>query len=302
MTEHRFGSDDWTERKLASLGAYLVEWRKIFSANPKAQYFKTLYIDAFAGTGSRKNPKPNSINSQVPLFDGEDFTVELPDEYRRGSARIALELASPFDQYIFVEKNPVHASELKRMIADDFPNLVDRCFVWEADGCDVMREQCGGHRDWKKWRAVAFLDPYGMNVEAELMRLIGRTEAIDLWLLFPLGMGVNRLLTSKGLPNKSFADKLTRVFGNTDWENFYRPPATADLFPETPAALEKQTDLDAIGEHYRKRLQGWFAQVAPHSKVLTNSKGSPMYWLFFAAANPTGAPTAVRIADYLMVD
>lgn len=134
------------------------------------------------------------------------------------------------------------------------------------------------------------------------MRLIGRTEAIDLWLLFPLGMGVNRLLTSKGLPNKSFADKLTRVFGNTDWENFYRPPATADLFPETPAALEKQTDLDAIGEHYRKRLQGWFAQVAPHSKVLTNSKGSPMYWLFFAAANPTGAPTAVRIADYLMVD
>lgn len=305
MTEHRFGHDAWTERKLDALERYLVEWRKIFTTNSRAQYFKTLYVDAFAGTGSRKNPKPDEgdTSGQQSLFANDNLDIAVPDEYRRGSARIALELASPFDRYIFVEKNPVHAAELKRMIAEEFPALAERCQVWEGDGCEIMRELCTTHFDWKKWRAVAFLDPYGMNVEAELLWRIGNTKAIDLWLLFPLGMGVNRLLTSKGIPHKAFANKLTRVFGDTDWENdFYRPPATGDLFANAPAGAEKHADFDAIGEHYRKRLEGRFAGVAPRAKVLTNSRGNPLYWLFFASANPVGAPTAVKIANYLMED
>lgn len=303
MTEHCFGGDAWTERKLDALGRYLVAWRKIFISNPGARYFKTLYIDAFAGTGSRKNPKSTSAVDQYNLFDADDFDVELPDDYRRGSARIALDLASPFDQYIFVEKNTAHAAELRKMIADDFPALAERCLVWEADGCDVMRELCTTHKDWKRWRAVAFLDPYGMNVEADLLWRIGDTKAIDLWLLFPLGMGVNRLLKSGGLPPKPFADKLTRVFGDTDWKrDFYPPSPNGDLFPELPSGPKKQTDFEAIGEHYRRRLKEWFSDVAPHSKILRNSKGNPMFWLFFAAANPKGAPTAVKIADYLMTD
>lgn len=303
MTEHRFGHDAWTERKLDALGRYLVAWRTIFTANAKAQHFKTLYVDAFAGTGSRKNPKPDNADDQHKLFADDDLEVALPDEYRRGSARIALELASPFDRYIFVEKNPAHATELKRMIADDFPALAARCRVWEGDGCDIMRELCTTHYDWDKWRAVAFLDPYGMNVEADLLWRIGQTKAVDLWLLFPLGMGVNRLLTKRGIPRKAFANKLTRVFGDTDWEkDFYRPPATRDLFDDAPAGAEKHADFDAIGEHYRKRLEGRFAGVAPRAKVLTNSRGNPLYWLFFASANPGGAPTAVKIADYLMAD
>lgn len=302
MTVHRFGHDEWTERKLDALARYLEAWRTIFTGNPKAQYFKTLYIDAFAGTGSRKNPKQEPTENQAKLFD-IDEELHLPDEYRRGSARIALELESPFDQYIFVEKNRDHAAELKRMIAEDFPSLVERCHVWEEDGCQVMHELCTYQRDWNKWRAVAFLDPYGMNVESELLWRIGKTKAIDLWLLFPLGMGVNRLLKTNGVPHKAFADKLTRVFGDTDWENaFYRPPATLDMFPDDPARAIKQTDFTAIGEHYMERLRTHFAGVAPRTKVLFNSRGNPMYWLLFAAANPIGAPTAVKIADYLMAD
>ena len=303
MTVHRFGNDAWTELKLLALDRYLVAWRTIFTGNPKAQYFKTLYVDAFAGTGSRKNPRPASPENQHQLFADDDFDVEVPDEYRRGSARIALELASPFDRYIFVEKNPAHAAELRRMIADDFPALAERCRVWEADGCEIMRELCTTHMDWNRWRAVAFLDPYGMNVESDLLWRIGQTKAIDLWLLFPLGMGVNRLLTSGGLPPKQFEEKLTRVFGDTEWKtDFYPKSNNGDLFPELLAGPRKQTDFESIGEYYRKRLRSWFADVAPHSKVLRNSKGNPMFWLFFAAANPRGAPTAVKIADHLMAD
>jgi three-Cys-motif partner protein len=302
MTDHCFGHDKWTESKLNALGDYLVAWRTIFTANAKARHFKTLYIDAFAGTGSRKNPVPSVDPSQPRLFDDNEG-LALPDSYRSGSARIALQLESPFDEYIFVEKNPLHAAELKLMIAKDFPALESRCKVWEANGCDVMHELCTYLKDWKHWRAVAFLDPYGMDVESSLLWRIGQTKAIDLWLLFPLGMGVNRLLTAKGLPHKAFAEKLTRVFGDTDWEtDFYQTPQTLDLFLDAPAGAEKHTDFTAIGEHYMKRLRGWFADVAPSTKVLKNSKGNPMYLLFFAAANPIGAPTAIKIANYLMAD
>jgi three-Cys-motif partner protein len=56
-----------------------------------------------------------------------------------------------------------------------------------------IQELC--KKDWSSHRAVLFLDPYGMQVEWKTIEAIAATKAIDLWLLFPLGIGVNRLLT-----------------------------------------------------------------------------------------------------------
>lgn len=302
MTEHRFGGDAWTEGKLDALERYLKSYRTIFDVNEKAQYFKTLYVDAFAGSGSRYETRKLAPDHQANLFD-TDLPVDMGDEYRRGSARRALELPSKFDEYIFVDKNPNHVADLEDMIATDFPALESRCRVWKANGCDVMRELCTTHKDWKKWRAVAFLDPYGMNVEWDLLRWIAKTEAIDLWFLWPLGMGVNRLLKRDGKPNASFAAKLTRCFGSQDWETlFYRRPATADMFSDAPASDIKDTDWDIIGDFFLDRLRTIFAGVAPRTKVLTNSRGNPMYLLCFAAGNPRGAKPAIDIANYLMQD
>lgn len=301
MTEHRFGSDDWTESKLDALEKYLKAYRTIFDANEKARYFKTLYIDAFAGTGSRYEPRlPKKENQQSELFDDE-LPPDMGDEYRRGSVRRALDLESKFDRYIFVDKNSDHASELKALIDSDYQVVSDRCTVWNADGCDIMRELCTHLVDWNKWRAVAFLDPYGMNIEWDLLWRIANTKAIDLWLLWPLGMGVNRLLKRDCKPNASFAAKLTRCFGVQDWEKaFYRAPATFDMFSEAPASEIKDTDWDLIGNFFLDRLRTIFAGVAPRTKVLYNSRGNPMYLLCFAAGNPKGAKPAIEIADYLM--
>ena len=49
MIEHVFGGD-WTEDKLRRLREYLIAYRHIFTGNPRAAYFKTWYVDAFAGT------------------------------------------------------------------------------------------------------------------------------------------------------------------------------------------------------------------------------------------------------------
>lgn len=300
MIEHSFGRDAWTERKLEALRQYLQQWRLIFDKNPGARYFKTLYIDAFAGTGSRREPEKAVNADQFDLFDFDSNQGQ--ENFRRGSARIALELDSKFDEYVFVDKNPNHAAELRQMIEHDFQDLAPRCRVWEDDGCDVMRQLCHHLKDWKKWRAVAFLDPYGMNVEWNILEWIAKTKGIDLWLLWPLGMGANRLLTRDKKPHKVFADKLTRVFGSVDWEQFYIHPPTLDLFEDAPASEIKVADFEAIGNLYLRRLETIFAGVAPRTKVLSNSRGNPMYLLFFAAGNPKGAPTAIKIADYLMAE
>lgn len=302
MTEHRFGSDAWTEKKLDALRQYLQQWRLIFDKNKKAQYYKTIYIDAFAGTGSRhEGAKNGSLSDQGGLF-GEEQLPDL-DDYRRGSARIALELPSKFDEYYFIDKNPEHTRELEQMILRDFPELASRCKIETGDGCEIVRQLCVHSKDWRRCRAVLFLDPYGMNVEWDLLERIAATKAIDLWLLWPLGVGVNRLMTKDRKPNKAWSDKLTKVLGSSDWETAcYAKPATMDLFPEVPASETKETDFKALEELFKTSLKRVFSGVAARGMALRNSCGNPMYLLIFASANPVGAPTAVRIADYLLKD
>jgi three-Cys-motif partner protein len=85
-------------------------------------------------------------------------------EHQDGSARIALGLRSPFDQYLFVEKSRRRAGELRRVIKADYAQLDDRCDVRMGEANAELRKWCA-ERDWKKERAVVFLDPYGMQVE-----------------------------------------------------------------------------------------------------------------------------------------
>lgn len=92
---HRFGGE-WTEEKLRRLEAYLGAYTRIFRKNPRAAFLTTIYVDAFAGTGSRAQGTEGS--SALTLFD-QDF-----EEFKKGSARIALETDPSFDRFLFIER------------------------------------------------------------------------------------------------------------------------------------------------------------------------------------------------------
>jgi len=53
MNFQRFGGP-WTEQKLAALERYLQAYLAIFTRNPRAAKFRRHYVDAFAGSGTRK--------------------------------------------------------------------------------------------------------------------------------------------------------------------------------------------------------------------------------------------------------
>ncbi len=66
-----------------------------------------------------------------------------------------------------------------------------------------------------------FLNPYGMQVKWETIEAIAETQAIDLWLLFPLGVAVNRLLRNDGQISPKVAQRLDEMFGTSEWQSFF---------------------------------------------------------------------------------
>jgi three-Cys-motif partner protein len=294
VTEHRFGGN-WTEVKLARLHKYLQAYRQVFTRNERARYFKTWFVDAFAGTGSRIDPTARSGSTLFQDVYEDEETVG----YREGSAKIALGLPDPFDYYLFIEKSNIRVKELMEELGKDHAERLGRCSFQHGDANAVLKAWCQ-ERNWKKERAVVFLDPYGMQVDWSTVESLATTKAIDLWYLFPLGVGVSRLLTHSGRIDESWQARLDRIFGTSEWrERFYRLNTKLDLFGENHQTLERIATPSSIEAFINERLASCFEAVAK-GLVLRNSRSSPLYLLCFAAANKRGAPVALRIAQDIL--
>ncbi len=197
MTEHTFGGD-WTEIKLSTLQKYLNAYRQIFTQNPRARYLKTWYVDAFAGTGTRTARK---VVRESALF-ADVYEDKETTQYQAGSAKIALSLAEPFDRYLFIDKSNAHVAALRQTIGSEYSALLPRCEFRQGDANSELKAWCK-ERNWRQERAVVFLDPYGMQVEWSTVQALAATQAVDLWYLFPLGVGVARLLMHQATsPNR----------------------------------------------------------------------------------------------------
>jgi three-Cys-motif partner protein len=296
MTQPAFGGD-WTSDKLERVRKYLCAYTTIFKKNPRASYFTTIYVDAFAGTGQRTDPASVRRQTGKATLLEEEADTDA-QEFQKGSARIALEVDPPFDRFLFIERSAKRVKELEKL-KSDFPDRADTIDIRRGDANEVLQEWCR-QTDWERHRAVVFLDPYGMQVDWVTIEALAKTEAVDLWYLVPLGVAVNRLLTRKKPPRGKEADKLTRFYGNDEWkEMFYPKKKERTLFGEEETE-RKQANLEQLKGYTLKRLSTVFAQVAPNPLSLANSKDVPIYLLFFAAGNPKGASTAVKIAKDIL--
>jgi three-Cys-motif partner protein len=295
MSKHVFGGD-WTSDKLERVRKYLCAYTTIFKKNVRASYFTTIYVDAFAGTGQRVESAGRRGKAAAVVLD-EEYDSDA-EALQKGSARIALEVDPSFDRYVFIEKRAKPAKELESL-RGEFRGKASAIQIERADANEYLKKWCQ-QTDWQKHRAVVFLDPYGMQVDWTTIEAIAATKAIDLWILFPLGVAVNRLLTKNEPPPKKWADALTRFFGNDKWkQEFYPKKKERTLFGDEETE-RKEANFEGIGRFFLKRLKTVFAQVASNPRILTNSKGVPIYLLFFAAGNPRGAPTAVKIAKDIL--
>jgi three-Cys-motif partner protein len=290
MAQQQLFGGDWTEEKLRRIQKYLSAYTTALSK----QQFRTAYIDAFAGTGYRQlkqEQRPSEL--MFPELMERDAQTFL-----QGSAQIALQTRPRFNKYFFIEKEESRFNELQRL-KDKFPEVAEDIILVNAD-CNAYLQDLCLNRTWRSNRAVLFLDPFGMQVEWQTIEAIAGTKAIDLWLLFPLGVAVNRLLRRDGQIDETLRKKLDTLFGTTDWfDAFYQTETTPTLFGEE-ARLRKVVNLEQIGQYFVARLKRVFAGVAEKPLPLYNSRNNPLYLLCFAAGNPRGADLAVKIAQDIL--
>jgi three-Cys-motif partner protein len=293
---HRFGGD-WTTEKLEVLKKYLESYTRALRDQPsKARPFVKGYIDAFAGTGSReaREDEGTAGAGEQALFP--ELAEPAPRALLDGSARLALKTEPRFDKYIFIERDAKRCAELEGLKLE-FPHLADDIDVRPGDANVEIQDLC--KKNWKSRRAVLFLDPYGMHVEWATVEAIAGTKAIDLWLLFPLGIGVNRLLTRSGEIPESWRHRLDLLLGTQEWyDEFYRVEHQPTLFGETERVVKATTET--IGRYFNERLASVFFAVAKQPRVLRNSSKNPLYLLCFAVGNEKGARVALRIAEHLL--
>jgi three-Cys-motif partner protein len=288
---HRFGGT-WTEQKLECVRKYLQAYTKIMRKQP----FRFAYIDAFAGTGYRETEDDESPDEL--MFP--DLVSSEVVSFHDGSARNALEVKPTFMKYVFIEQNINRYAELEELkkeflLKTEFSEDMIECVHGDAN--EYLKDLC--RRNWKTHRALVFLDPYGMQVEWKTIESIADTQAIDLWILFPLGT-VNRLLKKNGEIQPVLRARLDWFFGEPDWyEVFYQVAKQISLFDEEQWQKTGNIFM-TIEQYFIERLRGIFNGVAPNPLLLRNSKNVPLYLLCFAAGNQRGAETAVKIAQEIL--
>ncbi len=285
--ENLFGGS-WTEEKLAIVKKYL----QAYATALKRQKFRKIYIDAFAGTGTRRVKK--DMSQPLDLFEKDPDVTE----FLTGSTINALEVNPKFDEYYFIEQDS-NKLELLKQTTQNYQHKAIIHYVSD-DSNRFLKTLCD-KIDWERNRAVLFLDPFGMELDWSTVEVIASKHAIDVWLLFPI-QSVNRLLPNDGVLPDAWKDTLNKFFGNAEWEKeFYTKTQQDTLFGITEKT-EKVANWDKLGNYIQSRLSECFPAVAKNPKLLRNGLNSPIFLLCFAIGNPSqkAIDLGLRLAEHIL--
>jgi three-Cys-motif partner protein len=140
-----------------------------------------------------------------------------------------------------------------------------------------------------------------MQVTWDTIKAVAKTQAIDLWYLFPL-MAVNRLLKIDGKIPLPWRKSLDDMFGDSEWFNeLYKPESQQELFG-IDQAMVKDTNLRGIESYFIRRLKTAFPAVADNPVILVTPNGTSLFSLCFAVSNPSpkAVKLSMRIAQHIL--
>ena len=271
-----FGGD-CIKDKLDMVEQYLDAYT---TALKNQDYFRLMYIDAFAGSGIINLGRNDKEERQ--FLEGSAIRAKRVSDRR-------------FDEILLVEKDARRCTELaERMNADED----ERIQVLNEDANCFLQSLS---RDWKTHRGVLFLDPFATEVEWLTIEEVASFEALDTWILFPT-MAVMRLLTRKGVP-KEHGSILKRVYGDESWRNLYRPNPQYRLFSGLDDQDERQKGTNALLQTYKNRLRELYGnRFLEDSATLRTPNNTPMFELIFCvgSSRATAIKAAKNIAGYIV--
>ncbi len=265
---NQFGGN-WTEAKMEIIVEYAKAYLIIMNKQPWA---KTLYFDGFAGSGL------------IEVDEGEEVV--------KGTSLRILEIQDPkpFDKYYFVEKDEKIKAALEANIQSNYlgknAHVIQNAHIVQADCNTKLIDMANFLKENNKFRTLAFVDPYGMSVNWESISAL-KNLGIDLWILVPTGLGVNRLLKKNGDISDSWLTKLETFLGLPRQEikdHFYKTQVINTLFGEEITVNKEKRTITKAGDLYKKRLGNVFKFVS-EPFVMRNSTNSIMYHFMMATNN-----------------
>jgi three-Cys-motif partner protein len=254
----------WSEIKLEIVRKYATAYSTILTRQPGLTH---VYVDAFAGPGVHVSR------------DRGDFVA--------GSPLNALRVEPPFREYHLIDLDGDKVESLRTRVGDR-PDV----HLYQGDGNEILTARVFPRlrrRDAR--RALCLLDPYGLQLQWEVIQSAGRLETVEIFLNFPImDMNRNVLWRSPERVAPKEVERMNSFWGDDSWRRVAYE-TTGNLF-----GFEEKTGNETIAEAFRQRLQGaaGFGYV-PTPLPMRNSMNAIVYYLFFASPNRYGAKIVTEI-------
>ena len=275
---------DWSVDKLEILKDYSGQYSTILqhqvTSDGSGRLLHYGYIDGFAGAGNHVHKVTGKV---IP-----------------GSPENALGLATPFDEYHFIDLDAERVARLKEKCAG-----IPKAFVHHGDCNKVLLKEVFPLFQFKDYRrALCFLDPYGMHLNWNVLETAGKMQSIEIFLNFPVH-DMNRNAKREDLTQVSPANRarMTAFWGDESWHRAMFAPSLQDNFlgmldgdGKDVTELEK-IDNEAFAAAFRKRLHevAGFKYV-PKPVPMKNSQNAVVYYLFFAGNNEKGTRSSATFS------
>lgn len=293
--QYKSWGGNWTEQKLDTFESYVRAYLNIMNKYRDKFGWKLLYFDGFAGSGSRsEDDRKHEAENFLDVFGEETVDTGELSVYQGAAERVVQleQTMRGFDYYYFVDMFDENCTKLKLKLAA-YPTKGYKVFR-QGDANDMIRQLADAMDEDKKLKALVFLDPFGMQIDWTSIVTLA-SKGIDLWVLLPTGVIINRLLKRDG--TLMYPETLERFFGISKDElknRFYERKVDLDLFTDVCEKYVKISDSIAkIADLFCERISDLFDYVTPKPLVLKNDNNVSIYHFVCASNNQT----AVKIAQ-----
>jgi three-Cys-motif partner protein len=185
----------WAETKYRLIALY----DELFATGMKRKWDKRVYIDLYSAAGYGR--------------------IKGTDTILLGSPLIALQVANPFDKYIFCEQDEELLDALKTRVQRIAPNtdvtfIPGSCDEKIAEICAAIPRASSSNRVL----SLCLVDPFDFGLKFETIRTLSNTF-VDFLVLLAVGMDANRNYTH-------YVDgehkKIDEALGNTEWRERWK--------------------------------------------------------------------------------
>ena len=252
----------WSQIKLDIIEKYAHSYSQILSkwVNPKLHH---VYVDAFAGAG--------------------EHISKASRNFILGSPQRALTISPPFKEYYFIDINGEKIANLQKIASGR-----DDVHILEGDCNKKLIQEVFPNIKFNDYRrGLCLLDPYGLDLNWEVIEKAGKMRSIEIFLNFPV-MAMNRsVLWTKNTSGIAQADiiRMNKFWGDNSWKEVAYS-STVDMFGDMHNTKESNRVIAMAFKDRLKYVAG-FKNVS-NPLPMRNTLNNIIYYLFFASQNEIG--------------